>query len=106
MQLKIVGFDMIEEQDRKDFEKIFNDYMEKSQKRMKNISSFNIDLKEYKKESNRKKFSIHLRIAIDTKNKFEAEAADFDLKRTLHKLFKKIDEQLEHRFHTSDQHKK
>jgi len=36
----------------------------------------------------------------------EADAVDWDLNRTFHKVFRKIEEEIEHKFRVSDQHKK
>tara|TARA_Y100000310_G_scaffold293646_1_gene323388 strand:- start:267 stop:602 length:336 start_codon:yes stop_codon:yes gene_type:complete len=99
------GFEVLEEQDKLDFDKLINEYAVKIERKVKNLDNFIIHLKEYKKLGNQKKFSIHVRIA-DSYKVFEADAADWDFKRTLHKVFNKLDSEIEHRFHTSDQHKK
>jgi len=38
MNLQTIGFDLIDENDKKDFDKIFEEYSERIQKKLKNIS--------------------------------------------------------------------
>ena len=52
----------------------------------------------------KKKFSIHIR--IDSTKVFEADYADWDLARAIHKTLNKLMNQIEHQFHVSDQHDK
>ncbi|MBS3071113.1 hypothetical protein J4407_02325 [Candidatus Pacearchaeota archaeon] len=104
MNLQTIGFDLIDENDKKDFDKIFEEYSERIQKKLKNISSFTIHLKEYNKEGARKKFCVYIHILAPTRVAFKAEAFDWDFKRTLHKAFNKIEQEIEHKFHLSDEH--
>ena len=46
MEIKTTGFDVLNEQDRKDFEKLSNEYSEKLLRKLKNISSLAIHLKD------------------------------------------------------------
>ena len=103
--LQTIGFDVLEERDKKDFEKLFNEYSVKIQRKLKNISSFAIHLKEYEKDGLRKKFSVPVRVVAPTRI-FEADAANWDFKRTLHKVFNKLEQEIEHKFHVSDEHKR
>ncbi|MBI4116997.1 hypothetical protein HY449_04615 [Candidatus Pacearchaeota archaeon] len=103
--LQTIGFGVLEERDKKDFEKLFNEYSVKIQRKLKNISSSAIHLKEYEKDGLRKKFSVHARIVAPTII-FEADAANWDFKRTLHKVFNKLEQEIEHKFHVSDEHKR
>ena len=96
------GFEVLEEKDNLNFNKIIEEYSRKIERKLKNLNSIVVDLKEYKKLGNKKKFSIHVRIA-DSYKIFEADAADWDFKRTLHKVFNKLEKEIEHRFHVSDQ---
>jgi len=106
MEIKTTGFDVLNEQDRKDFEKLSNEYSEKLLRKLKNISSLAIHLKDYSKEGKRSKYSIHARVLAPTKRDFKAEAFDWDFKRTLHKVFKKLENEIEHEFHAGDEHKR
>lgn len=106
MDLKTIGFDVIGEQERKDFDTLVSKFSRKIERKLKNISSFIINLKDYSKEGKRNKYSIHLRIISSAGKTFEASATDWDFKRTLHKTFTKMENELEKEFHLSDQHQK
>lgn len=99
------GFDILEEQDKIYFDKLVNEYSAKIKTKLKNADTFVIRLRGYKVEGRRKKFTIQVRIA-DSYKIFEANASDWDFRRTLHKVFKKLETEIEHRFHVSDQHNK
>jgi hypothetical protein len=106
--LETIGFDVLSEKDKKDFQKLFSEYSRKIQRRLKNIEKIRIHLKEhnYKNEikDKNKKFSIHALVIYSGKT-IEADAFDWDFKRALHKVFRKIEEATEHAFHISNQHK-
>ena len=102
--IQIVGLELLDKIEKEDIKKLAEEYFIKIQRQLKNIESVVIHIKEYNKEGNRKKFSIHIR-AIAPEHIFEADAADWDFKRTIHKVFKKLETELEHHFHGSDQHK-
>ena len=103
--LQTIGFNSLEEQDLVDFHKLFSEYSQKIERKIKNAVSFSIHVKEYKKLGARKKFSIHIRAVAPTRI-FEGEAWDWDFNRTLHKAFKNIEQEIEHKFHVSDEHKR
>jgi len=106
--LETIGFDVLNEKDKKDFQKIFSEYSRKIQRRLKNIESIRIHIKEhdYKGEisDKSKKLSIHVLVIYSGKT-IEADVYDWDFRRALHKVFRKIEQAAEHAFHTSDQHK-
>lgn len=103
--LQTIGFNSLEEDDLADFQKLFSEYSKKIERKLKKISSFVINVRAYRKSGSRKKFSIHVRVVAPTKI-FEAEAHDWDFSRVLHKVFNKLEEEIEHRFHVSDEHKR
>ena len=101
MEIQTKGFELLNEDEKKDFEELFRKYSQKAERKLKGISSIVLHLKDYSKEGPRKKFSIHAKFVYSEKM-FEADAFDWDFKRTVHKVFKKIEEEIEHRFHISD----
>jgi ribosome-associated translation inhibitor RaiA len=107
--LETIGFDVLTEKSRGDFQKLFRGYAEKIEHKLRNIELIRIHLKEYNYRGDiadkRNKFSIHALVKYAGKI-IEADAHDWDLKRALHKLFKKIEEEIERVFHVSDQHQK
>ena len=104
INLETVGFEILTEKTRSEFQKLFDEYSKKIGRRLKDARSFQIHLKEYN-FGGKTKFSIHVLASYYGKS-IEADAADWDLKRTFHKALKKIEEQIEHIFHVSDQNKK
>ena len=103
--LQTIGFDSLEVREIVDFNKLFSEYSRKIESKLKKISSFVVHVKEYNKTGSRKKFSIHVRVVAPT-GILEADAWDWDFRRTLHKVFKKLEHEIEHKFHVSDEHKR
>ena len=100
-----IGFDSLDERELAHFDKLFSEYSKKIERKLKKISAFIINVKAYRKSGSRKKFSVHVRVVAPTKI-FEAEAYDWDFRRVLHKVFNKLEEEIEHRFRVSDEHKR
>ena len=98
------GFEVIGNKQKEDFDKIVNDGLLKIQRKLKTINSLNIHLKEYSKEG-RVKYSIHAHVT-DSFGTIEADAADWDFNRTLHKVFTKLQSEIEHKFHLNNQNKR
>ncbi len=104
VNLKTIGFEVLTEKTKEEFQKLWNEYSKKIENKLKNIESIKIHLKEHS-PGGRIKFSIHAAVNY-SKKVLEADAVDWDLKRTFHKVFNKIETEIEHIFHVSDQHKK
>ena len=102
--VQIVGSEQLDKSEKEDIKRIANEYFTKIQRQLKNIESIIIHVKEYNKEGNRKKFSLHIRAIAPTRI-FEADAFDWELHKAIHKAFEKLETELEHHLHTSDQHK-
>lgn len=103
INLQTIGFEILTPNTRNEFQKLFDEYSKKIGRRLKDTESFRVHLKEYNL-GGKTKFSIHVLASYSGKT-IEADAADWDLKRTIHKAFHKIEEQVEHLFHVSDQNK-
>lgn len=104
VNLETKGFEILTQKTKEEFQKIWEEYSKKIERRLKNTESIKIHLKEYS-PGGKTKFSIHALVSYAGKS-IEAEAFDWDLKRTFHKVFNKIEQQIEHAFHVSDQHKR
>jgi len=102
--LKTKGFEILAPKTKEDFQKLWEGYSKKIERKLKNIESVRIHLKEYS-PGGKTKFSIHM-LANYAGKSMEADAFDWDLKRAFHKVFNKIEQEAEHRFHVSDQHKR
>ena len=95
------GFEVVGNKQREDFDRIVNSNLLKLQRKLKTINSLNIHLKEYSPEG-KVKYSINAHIT-DSFGKIEANASDWDFNRTLHKVFDKLQNEIERKFHLSNQ---
>lgn len=102
--VQTAGFDLLVEDDRDSFEKLFNHQLEKLQRKVKDVSSFSFHIKGHQTDGSRSKFSLHSKVEVDGK-KFEADSFDWDYKAALHKLFDKLGNEIEHTLHLKG-HKK
>ena len=102
--IQIIGGEQLDKTEKEDIKRIANEYFTKIQRQLKNIESLIIHIKEYNKQGTRKKFSLHIRAIAPTRI-FEADAVEWELHKALYKAFEKLETELEHHFHTSDQHK-
>jgi len=106
-------FNFLSEEDKNFVVGVLKDFYSKVKRSLNNEVSFEVFVKDYKKNKASKndslsekkvKYSMHLKVVAPTAI-FEAEAVDWDLARTVHQLCKKIETEIEHRFHVSDQNK-
>lgn len=102
VELKTIGFEILTEKTKDEFQKLWKEYSKKIEQKLKNVENIKIHLKEHN-HGGKTKFSIHAVVSYSGKS-MDAEAVDWDLKRTFHKVFNKIENEIEHTFHLSDQH--
>lgn len=82
------------------------EYYQKIKRSLKNLTSLVVHIKSYEKsgkEEKKKKYSVHIRAIAPTHMIESKRAADWDLARTLHKSFKNVEHEIEHRLKTSSQ---
>ena len=103
INLQTIGFEILTEKTKNEFQKLWEEYSKKIERKLKNTESIRIHLKEYN-AGGKTKFSVHVLINYSGKS-MDAEAVDWDLNRTFHKVFNKIENEIEHTFHLSDQNK-
>ena len=104
INLETKGFELLSEQTKEEFGKIWEEYSKKIERKLKGAETCRIHLKEYS-PGGRVKFSIHILLTFSGKS-LEADAVDWELGKTCKKAFVKIEEQAEHIFHVSDQNKR
>jgi len=103
--IQIKGIDVLSVQEKLRANQLINEYYLKIQRMLKNITSIFVDFKEYEKagkESKRKKYSIHVKVMAPTQM-FEADAADWDFARTIHKVMNKVKNEIEKKLRVSEQ---
>ena len=103
-RIKIKGDDLLNRDEKVILDKLTDEYLNKIQRKFQN-SLLEVHIKVYDKDGQRKKFSLNVHL-ISTKGNIDASDADWDFSRVLHKVFNKILNEIEHRFHISDQHKR
>ncbi|MEK6840927.1 MAG: hypothetical protein AABX79_03160 [Nanoarchaeota archaeon] len=103
INLQTKGFEILTQKTRDEFQKLWDEYSSKIERKLKNAESFRIHIKEYS-PGGKTKFSIHMLVSYAGKS-IEADSSDWDLRRTFHKAFSKMEQEIEHKFHVSDQHK-
>lgn len=101
--IQYIGKDRLKEEDIVDLDKIVGEYYDKLQRMVKNECSLVVDFKEYNNEGKKGKFSIHVRVKLPGRT-FEADAHDWDFRRTLHMALNKVGEVIEHKLRPSEQH--
>ncbi len=84
--------------------KISQHYVEKIEQSLK-IENLKVRVKEYSKKGKAHKYSVHVHLRAG-KNKLTAEAADWDISRVMHKVFKDVERQVIHVFKTDTGYKK
>lgn len=104
--IQYIGIDELDSSERAVLDKLSAEYYDKIQRSLKNITSIVVHIKEYGKGGDRKKYSLHLRAIAPTVIFESGKASDWDFARTLHKAFKDVERQIQHKLHTDDQHNK
>jgi ribosome-associated translation inhibitor RaiA len=96
------GIEILNIQERKIADKLFNEYYSKIQRQIKSIISLKVYIREHEKEGLRRKLSINLELVYSGKM-FKAKAFDWDLARAIHKALNKLMNEIEHKLHVSEQ---
>jgi uncharacterized protein YnzC (UPF0291/DUF896 family) len=102
MELQTKGMELLTEKEKQIADKLLNEYYEKIKRQIKKDFTFRINFKEYDKEGEKKKYSINAEVLA--LKKFSASDYDWDFARALHKVLTKLVNQIEHTFHSSEQH--
>jgi len=106
LDIQVKGIELIEdENDQERIKELLNEYGPKIERMLDNDVVLEIHFKEYEKEGNRVKHSVSAKINY-ANNIFQASDFDWDLARVIHKVMKKLETEIEHKLHVSDQHDK
>ena len=100
--IQVKGIDELNDEDKELVNTLANEYYGKIQRGLKNITSITLHIKEHSKTGGRHKSDIRVKVIAPTKI-FESQESDWDLARTLHRVFKNIERQIEHRLKVSEQ---
>ena len=102
MKLQTKGMELLSEKEKQIADRLLNEYYEKIKRQIKNDFTLKVNFKEYEKDGKNKKYSIDAEIIFPGK-KFSASDYDWDFARALHKVMIKFVNQIEHKFHISEQ---
>lgn len=97
--IQFIGADALDDFDKDKLNKLSTEYYDKIKKKLHNVTSLKVHVKEYSKGGSKEKFSVHINAIAPTRI-FEATASDWDFARTLHMAFGSIQKQIEHAFHS------
>ena len=95
------GTGMLSDEEKKKVNELLERYHQKIQRHFDEAVFLELHVKEYNIEGTRKKYSLHVRLH-GTKGRLEADAHDWELARTVHKVMKKLLEEIEHMFRVSE----
>jgi len=112
-RIDLKGIEELKKEERYQLNKIVNHYYDKIKRMLGDGEEVGliIKLKAYQKsgkgkieedKKKAKKYSVQISVKNSIKN-LEASASDWDLNRTMHAALKKVLEEIEHRFHASNQ---
>jgi ribosome-associated translation inhibitor RaiA len=105
---QIKGLEELNEGERKELQEILKRSYEKLKRKTKIDFDLKVSIKAYSKDKEnlvkRKKYSIQATIT-GTIRQFDASADDWDLKKVVHKVMNALETEIEHAFHSSEQHK-
>ena len=94
--IQVTGIDELKEEERDIVNTLANDYYGKIQRVLQNELSIKVHVKQHSKTGKRHKSDIRVKVIAPTRI-FESQESDWDLARTLHRAFKNIERQLEHK---------
>jgi len=104
--IQVIGIDQLGLDSEKDMvNKLSNEYYVKIKRALKNITSITLHIKQHSKGGKRKKSDIRVKVVAPTRI-FESQESDWDLARAIHRAFKNIERQLQHKLRTDDQRDK
>ena len=103
--IEVKNAEILTAQEKRVANKLLNEYYPRIQRQLKNMTSLKLNVKEYKREGKKRKYSMKLEV-ISPARKFESNSHDWDFARTLHIVLNKVMNEIEHSLHSSDQHPK
>jgi len=102
------GIELLSEEEKHELDREIEAYSEKLKWKTKSDFKLKLAIKIHSKkgedkDSKRKNYSLRAMLKGET-HSFEAEAADWDFNKACHKVFDKLMNEIEHKYHSSEQH--
>ncbi len=106
--IEIKGFESLSEAEKNELNKEIDGYKDKIKWKTKSEFSLKLTIKSYNKnpenKTKSKKYSIKADLSGETQT-FEASAEGWDFNKVVHQVFDKLITEIEHRYHSSEQHR-
>ena len=103
--IQIKGAESLEVSEKKEFDIIIVKHIEKIKRMLNNDFFLKIAIKVYSRDKEnklkRKEFSIDVELTGEIPRIF-ASAKEWDLNKSVHSAFQKLEHEIEHKFHVSD----
>ncbi|MBD3313585.1 hypothetical protein GF345_04025 [Candidatus Woesearchaeota archaeon] len=96
-KIQYKGVNDLSEQEKDTVEKLSSEYYEKIIRELQNLTSVELHVKTHDTDGKQKRFEIMAKVSAPTRI-FEASYEDWDLARTLHKVFQKLENQIKKAF--------
>ncbi|MBI3623167.1 HPF/RaiA family ribosome-associated protein [Candidatus Pacearchaeota archaeon] len=101
-EIEIAGLDLLSESEKAEYNRLIEEGFKKLKRKLKESSRLKIHIKVYSPEGNKRKFSLDFDLFFGSSH-FHADSVDWDFVKAIHKAFEKLENQIEHKFHISDQ---
>ncbi len=98
--IQFVGVSELSAEEQATIQTITTEQFEKIKRDLQNITNMTVHVKFYQKGGEKKKYSMHVKVAAPTHVFDSSNADDWELPRALHKAFEDIRHQIQHRLHT------
>ncbi|MFO8015551.1 MAG: hypothetical protein R6U32_00445 [Candidatus Woesearchaeota archaeon] len=95
-KIQYIGVEDLSKEEKEGLDRLSAEYYDKIQRELQNITSLKVHVKRESKGGS-PRYEVKAIVAAPTRT-LQAEDSDWDLPRTLHKVFKDMVRQLEHRF--------
>lgn len=102
-EVEIKGSEKLTKEEQEIANKILNNFHPKIQRIVKAPLSLKLYVKEYEKDGKGKKYSTNLEIRFSGK-KMTSSSFDYNLSKAIRDSLTKIENEIEHKFHSSEQH--
>ncbi|MBN2112135.1 hypothetical protein JW707_03485 [Candidatus Woesearchaeota archaeon] len=101
--IQFIGVKDLSDEEQATVNMLSTEYYGKIKRSLKNLTSLAVQVKTYQKEGAKKKYSVNVRVIAPTHIIEADKASDWDLARTMHKAFKNIEHEIEHKLKVSSQ---
>ncbi|MBU0536659.1 MAG: hypothetical protein KKE20_06855 [Nanoarchaeota archaeon] len=96
-EIQFKGVSELSKEEKEIVNKLSTEYYAKIKRKLHNDTSLQLHIKAHSKGGERKKYSAHLRVIAPTKT-LESKEDDWDLARTLHKVYKNMETEVNKTF--------